>query len=267
MTGPWWGCLLVLLALGAGAAGAAERPYVIKVSPALVYLDVGAEQGAAVGDIYAVVRPDAAQDALVGLVTVIRAEQRFCIAEIGYRAEGEHFEILQRAMPLREWEAAQQEAPPPEPEHHPEAASHGEHGRWALHLGGGMEWGEHENERTLGLALGWEWSERAGLDLGFKLAGKLPGERSQYIGELSARYFPFGSEGVRPYLGGGASMRQLSHRGETALKWGGQVLGGVAVPLGNWRLMAEGGYQRVAEWSGVADVSGWVGQLGVGVHF
>jgi hypothetical protein len=269
-------CLLVLLALGAGRVGAAEKPYVVKVGPALVYLDVGARQGAAVGDIYAVVRPEEREDALVGLVTLIRVEENFCIAEIGYRVEGEQFELLQRAMTLEEWEAGPAMPHLPEPEHHAQAESHAhaeeghaEHGRWGLHLMGGMEWPaeEEHSERSLGLSLGFELSRWVGLDLGFKLAGELPEERSQYIGELSAKVFPFGSEGVRPYLGGGPSLRRLSHHGETTIKWGGQVLGGVAAPLGSWRLMVEGGYQRVAAWSGITDVSGWLGQVGVGVHF
>lgn len=263
----WWVCLLVLLSLGAGSAGAAEKPYVIKVGPALVYLDAGPAQGVAVGDIYAVVRPEEEQDALVGLVNIIRVEEHFCIAEIGYRAEGEQFEILQRAMPLKEWEAGAREVQPPASGHHPEEGTHTAHGRWALHLTGGMEWSEHEGERTVGLALGLEINERAGLDLGLKLAGDLPGERSQYIGELSAVFFPFGSAGLRPYLGGGASLRQLHGDGQTAIKWGGQALGGVAVPLGGWHVMVEGGYQRVAVWSGVMDLSGWLGQVGVGIHF
>lgn len=263
----WWVCLLVLLSLGAGRAGAAGKPYVIKVGPALVYLDVGARQGAAVGDIYAVVRPEEERDALVGLVNVIRVEENFCIAEIGYRAEGEQFEILQRAMPLKEWEAGQRELQSPAPGSHPEEGDYGGHGRWALHLTGGLERSEHHRERSLGLALGLELNERTALDLGFKLAGELPAERSQYIGELSAKFFPFGSAGLRPYLGGGASLRQLSFGGQTAIKWGGQALGGVALPLGSWRVRAEGGYQRVVAWSGVMDASGWLGQVGVGVHF
>ncbi|MBM3278609.1 MAG: hypothetical protein FJY95_11105 [Candidatus Handelsmanbacteria bacterium] len=266
---PWWGALLILLWLGAGEAGA-ESAYVIRVNPALIYLDAGAQQGAAVGEIYAVFRPEEAGDLLVGLVNVIRVQESFCIAEVGYRAEGEHFELLQRAMPLKDWEEKQREAPPRRPPaHHHEEADHAAgHGRWALHLSGGMEWAEHESERTLGLALGAALNERAGLDLGFKVGGKLPGKLSQYIGELGARAFPFGREGVRPYLGGGASLRRLSHHGETTLKWGGQALGGVAAPLGGgWQVSLEGGYQRVAAWSGMMDLSGWVGQVGVGLHF
>ncbi|MCC7261345.1 MAG: porin family protein [Candidatus Latescibacteria bacterium] len=271
----WWVFLLVLLALGAARAGAAERPYVIKVSPTLVYLDVGAQQGAAVGEIYAVFRPDEGRGTLVGLVTVIRLEERFCIAEIGYRTEGEQFELLQRAMPLEEWEIESARAPAPpaaaedrEEEQETETGEAPE-GRWDLQLNTGLEWSakENESERTLGVALGLELSERLGLDLGLKLAGELPYERSQYIGELSAKFFPFG-ESVRPYVGGGISVRQLSLEGQTAIKWGGQVLGGVAVPLGEgWRVTLEGGYQRVAVWSGLMDLSGTVAQLGVGVRF
>lgn len=271
----WWACLLVLLALAAGRAGAAEMPYVIKVSPALVYLDVGVQQGATVGEIYAVFRPEEEHDALVGLVNIIRVEENFCIAEIGYRAEGEQFELLQRAMPLKDWEVeSAQRQTPSGSGHGEERGDEGEAGaahpgRWALHLTGGMEWpAEEHSERTLGMALGLELTERAALDLGFKLAGELPSGRSQYIGELSAKYFPFGGEGLRPYLGGGVSVRQLNHHGQTAIKWGGQALGGVAAPLGGgWKVMLEGGYQQVAVWSGLMDLSGWVGQLGVGVHF
>lgn len=269
----WWACLIVLLLLGAAGADAAERPYVIKVSPSLVYLDLGATQGAAVGQIHAVVRPGEAQDVLVGLVTLIRVEENFCIAEIGYRAEGEQFELLQRALPLREWEA-QAASSPAEPaaaeESHAEAHGEAHGGRWALQLNTGLEWStaEEKSERTLGLALGMELGERVGLDLGFKLAGELPYGRSQYLGELGTRIYPFGSAGVRPYLGGGVSVRRLEHHGETAIKWGAQGLGGVSVPLGEgWRASLEGGYQRVAVWSGLMDLSGWVGQLGVGVRF
>lgn len=267
----WWVCLLVLLSLGAGTASAAEKPYVIKVGPALVYLDAAAPQGAAVGDIFAVVRPEEEERyALVGLVTLIRVEEQFSIAEIGYRAEGEQFEILQRAMPLKEWEAQSEELQLHPPTAHTEGKSegeaHAEHGgRWALQLTGGMEWAEHR-ERTLGLALGMELNERVGLDLGLKMAGELPGERSQYIGELSAKFFPFG-ERLRPYVGGGASLRQLRDADQTALKWGGQVLGGIEVPAGRWRVTAEGGYQQVAAWSGLMEVSGWLGQVVVGISF
>ncbi|MBI2505673.1 MAG: hypothetical protein HYW07_20865 [Candidatus Latescibacteria bacterium] len=263
----WWVCLLALFSLGAGGASAAEKPYVIKVGPALVYLDAGAQQGVVVGDIYAVVRPEEEQDALVGLVTLIRVEEHFSIAEIGYRAEGEQFEILQRAMPLAEWEARPVPPQMHRPAPHPGAEAHAEEGRWSLHLTGGMERSEGENERSLGLALGRELSERVGLDLGFKMAGELPSERTQYIGELNAEFLPFGGEGMRPYVSGGPSLRQLHGAGQTALKWGGQVLGGVEVPLGRWQVRVEGGYQRVAVWSGVRDVSGWLGQVGVGMHF
>ncbi len=266
----WWVCLLVLFSLGAGATSATEKPYVIKVGPALVYLDAAAPQGAVVGDIFAVVRPEEEERyVLVGLVTLIRVEEQFSIAEIGYRADGEQFEILQRAMPLKEWEAQseQQQLHPPAAHDEAEGEAHAEHGgRWALLLTGGMEWGEHR-ERTLGLALGLELNEWLGLDLGLKMAGDLPGERSQYLGELNAKFFPFGGERLRPYVGGGPSLRQLGAEDQTALKWGGQVLGGVEMPAGRWRMTAEGGYQRVAAWSGIMDVSGWLGQVGVGISF
>lgn len=267
----WWVCLLVLLVLGAGIASAAEKPYVIKVGPALVYLDLTASQGVAVGDIFAVVRPGEEEwYALVGLVTVIRVEENFSIAEIGYRAEGEQFEILQRAMPLKEWEAQseQQHQPAAHAEARAEAESeaHTEQGgHWALQLTGGME--KKHRERTLGLALGLELNKRLGLDLGLEMAGELPGERSQYIGELNAEVFPFGGERLRPYVGSGISLRQLHDEDQTALKWGGQVLGGIEMPAGRWRVRAEGGYQRVVAWSGIMDVSGWLGQLGVGISF
>lgn len=270
----WWVCLLVLLSLGAGTASAAEKPYVIKVGPALVYLDAAASQGVGVGDIFAVIRPEEEERyALVGLVTVIRVEENLSIAEIGYRAEGEQFEILQRAMPLKEWEAQSEQLQSHPPAAHAEGKSEGEGeayaeqgGRWALQLTGGTEHSEGESERTLGLALGLELSERVGLDLSLEMAGDLPGERSQYIGRLNAVFFPFGGEGLRPYVGGGPSLRQLHAAGQTALKWGGQVMGGLELPVGRWRVRAEGGYQRVASW-GAMEVSGWLGLVGVGVSF
>lgn len=277
--------LLAALALIARAARAEELAYVIKVTPALVYLDAGARAGAAAGDIYAVLRPqEQGGHVLVGLVSLIRVEEGFSIAEIGYTAAGERFEILQRAMPLSAWEAMS--PAPGAAEHGPateevaavdeeQASEAMEVHRFSLHLMGGMEWGkgtagpkaERLRERSLGLGLGLEVGKRVGLELGFEVVGESPDERTQVVAEGSGRLFLFGSGRVGPYLGAGVGLHRLSWEGDSALKWGGRVQGGVHVPHGRWSLMAGGGYQWVAEWSGTLDVSGWVSQAGMGMHF
>ena len=97
-------CLLCALGLLVGGAGADEMCYVIKVTPALVYVDAGAPSGVELGATYLVLREtedEAEPHARVAQVRIIRVSEAFSIAEIVSVAEGEELAVLQRAISER----------------------------------------------------------------------------------------------------------------------------------------------------------------------
>ena len=133
--------------------------YVIKVTPALVYLDAGAQTGLQAEDRYIVLREKDKGYAQVGEVRVVRIYPEFCIAEISYVAEGEEMEVLQRAMRMDEWEGM---AEPTERMEDLQPRS----GRRTIYLIGGGEWAR-KNELSFvpgtpvlkaddGNGVGWE---------------------------------------------------------------------------------------------------------------
>jgi hypothetical protein len=99
--------LLVALGFLTVSAGAADTPYVIKVTPTLVYLDVGKGMGVGSGDMYLILRPREENEPhmWVGEVKIIRVFDEFSIAEIISVVEGERMEILQQAISMEDWEA------------------------------------------------------------------------------------------------------------------------------------------------------------------
>ena len=99
--------LLGMLGFLAVSAGAADIPYVIKVTPTLVYLDVGKGRGVERGDMYLILRPRAENQPYVwvGEVEIIRVFDAFSIGEIISVVEDEDIEILQQAISREDWEA------------------------------------------------------------------------------------------------------------------------------------------------------------------
>ena len=97
-------CLLAATGLLVGTAWSEEMFYVIKVTPALVYLDAGAQVGVGVDDAYLILSEEKDGYAQVGEVKVIRVAEEFCIAEIIYVEEGKEIEMLQRAVSRMDWE-------------------------------------------------------------------------------------------------------------------------------------------------------------------
>ena len=86
--------------------------YVIKVTPALAYLDAGQESGAALGQDYLILRENGRQGyyILVGSARIIRLYDGFSIAEITGVEEGEEVAVLQRAIPRETWDRLASEA-------------------------------------------------------------------------------------------------------------------------------------------------------------
>ena len=281
----WYLGMLGFLAVSAGAT---DIPYVIKVTPALVYLDVGKGRGVEMGDMYLILRPRAENEPYVrvGEVEIIRVFDAFSIAEIISVAEDEEIEILQQAIFRRDWEAMSEAAAAEK------VAADAPGERFIYFLGGG-ELGkgvdlwrndakeivgfERISELGLGIRLGNFLGEKWRLNLTYRVSGKTlgAGDVSQFSMELDMHYL-FRERGKSgPYLGLGLGGHRLGWdavrpQGGASSKLGVNFLGGVEISLGrgHWSMILEGGYQWVDEWgTGRIDASSMRSYLGLGRNF
>ena len=287
--------LFCALGLLVGSAGADEMCYVIKVTPALVYVDAGAPSGVELGDTYLVLRPtgdEAEPHAQVGEVRIIRVSEAFSIAEILSVAEGEELAVLQRAIPERAWDAMgaaaeleERELALWEEQLVAEAGSRfiyllggGDLGKGTVLLpGGGAEVTGFDRAAELGAGirvgnhLGRKWR----LSLTYRVSGRQlevgDGDVTQASFEVDLHYLWRGRGATSPYLGLGAGMHQLTWDAneplpDSATKPGINAVGGVGILLGegNWGLLFEVGYQWVKDWNGVIDASNTRAYVGFG---
>ena len=269
---------ILAILLFAGAVRAEEMAYVIKVTPALVYLDAGAQIGLQVGDRYMVLREKDKGYAQVGEVRVVRVYPEFSIAEISYVAEGEVMEVLQRAIPMGEWEEM---AEPTEPRDDLQTRP----GRRTIYLIGGGEWArknelsfvpgtsvlkaKNGNGGGVGVRLSSDVGEKLRLNLTYRMGF---GGDVKPMGIEGDVHFVFrGNEQSGLYVGAGVGFQHLSYepagaQNSSANKFGLNLLGGLQFP-GRWNFLVEGGYQKVVRWDDLIDLSNVRTFVGVGRSF
>ncbi len=272
--------LLVL----ATAARAEDTHYVIKVTPALVYIDIGVESGAAVGDIYLVLRQDGKLFAQVAEVALVRVAQGYGIGEITYVAEGETIEVLQHVMAQSDWQMMGQSGESENKEVKPRMR--GAVGKRSVHFLAGGDFGRDaeltwnpltdvlsdvapSNGLGLGLRLGQVVKERWRVNITYR-AGVGAGVTDLAIeADLHRLLRDYDRAGL--YLGAGVGMHQLSidapgNNDGSANKLGFNAVAGMQVP-GRWIWIAEACYQYVLKWGDSVDVSNVRAYIGLGRTF
>ena len=283
--------LLGMLGFLAVSARAADIPYVIKVTPTLVYLDVGKGRGVEMGDMYLILRPRAENQPYVwvGEVAIIRVFDAFSIAEIISVVEDEEIEILQQAIFREDWEAMSEAAAA-------EKSKAGPSGQRFIYILGGGEWGkgvdlwrseanevigfERISELGVGIRLGNFLGEKWRLNLTYRISGKPlgagDGDISQFSMELDMHYLFKGRGKSGPYVGLGLGGHRLGWnsarpQGGSSSKLGVNLLGGVEISLGRGHrsMILEGGYQWVdaAGLPGGSNASSMRSYLGLGRNF
>ncbi len=274
-----WMSLLACVSL----AHATEMHYVIKVTPALVYIDVGKERGAQVGEVYLVLREDGDQWVEVGEAQLVRVSEGFSIGEITYVVEGEGVEMLQRAVSRRDWSAMgdAQQAPPRARGHMGKRSVFvfvgGDFGRNADLVWGGqtdpqpdvLASAKSSSGMGLGLRLGQVLGERWRLNLTYR-AG-LGADVTDLAIEADLHWLSRGYDRAGLYLGAGIGMHQMSldppgNSEDSANKMGFNGVIGVQIP-GQWSVIVEGGYQKVLKWGDMIDLSNVRTYVGVGRMF
>ncbi|MFH1568598.1 MAG: hypothetical protein ABIL09_11430 [Gemmatimonadota bacterium] len=305
----WWAAAVLAAAFGSPATAddppagptvtdeAAIPPllYVIKVTPTLVYLDAGAEGGAAYGQEYLLLREDPQRRgyAKVGAARAIRLFEGFCIAEITALEPGEEVAVLQRAILRETWDRMAAAAAAGGREMvlapaAPEARRAPVAGTRSIHVLGGLELGKaiHLREAAgvlvgademtdagIAVRLGKTFARRWRLGLTYRVAGQplqmADADVTQLAIEADVQLLLRGLGQATPYLGVGGGMHQLSWdapsggagqaRGdlnETTYKVGLNIMAGFEVPTGDgWCLLVEGGYQKLKAWDQSIDGS------------
>lgn len=282
--------LLAVLGFWVAEARAAEMAYVIKVTSALAYLDVGGKAGVRNGDTYVILREKEGGYAEVGEVRVIRLDAAFSIAEISYVDAGEQMEVLQRAIAMDEWQAMSE---PAEPTVEEALAGAGRMpaGCRSVHLVGGGEWNREtglrwydktdpsnslimrppkvENGMGLGVRLGRAVSRRWRLNLTYRIG--LGGDVTAMGFEGDLHFAPGGCDRKGLYIGVGLGMQHMAWDAQgqdidSTNKFGLNLMAGLQFP-GRLGLLVETGYQRVLQWDDLIDVSNVRTFVGVGRSF
>ena len=108
LTACWLG--LGVLTCANVAADSTLVARVVKMTPTLVYLDVGVESGIAVGDRFLIGRKESAGNPFAKLaqVQVLRSFEKFLIAEIESDSLGRPIKLLDVAIRLAEWDTVHQ---------------------------------------------------------------------------------------------------------------------------------------------------------------
>ncbi|MBT3341712.1 MAG: hypothetical protein HN712_02355 [Gemmatimonadetes bacterium] len=288
--------------LVAGAAQADEMAgdgeamhYVIKVTPTLAYIDVGQAAGATIGAEYTVLQADDGEEMMlvIGEVRVLRVYAGFSIAEITSVEPGQELAILHRVIPRAEAvsmdilsggdgaESVEDGRP-----------SGGRMNRSLVFMGGidlskstDLTWGTNRLMKAgevsgpaIAIRLGRMLTEKLRLALTYRLSGEPLGpsdaEVTQLSAELDAHLLLRGVGKPGPYIGFGGSVHLLSWdapsgTGDSTVKSGFNVLGGLEIPIANgrWSLFAEGGYQGVTQWASMLDASHVRAYVGLGRNF
>ncbi|MDP7448146.1 MAG: hypothetical protein QF689_06150 [Candidatus Latescibacteria bacterium] len=249
--------------------------YVIKVTPALAYLDIGSPAGVAPGQTFVVLREEMGLYVPVAKVRVLRVFDGFSIAETYLVEPGEEVAVLQRAVATGTWEAAapgldarllsQEVGEPPEMVDRSRSIMilgglDGDKGVDLLYVNNRLTGADDVGGAALGLRLSKAFTRRLRLALTYRVSGEPLGgdaDVTQLSVELDGQFLFRGVGRAGPYIGLGAGMHQLAwdstaNLDDTAYKMGFNAVGGLELPLagGGWSLQLEGGVPAGAgmEW-------------------
>lgn len=278
--------LVVLLAL-AGVAGAADEGFlVLRVSGPLVYLDAGTRHGVREGDAFVVLVPQGAALGVVGEVRAVRVLAAYAIAEVVFTEPGRQIEALQRAIPRAVWDrlphpepsvtsAPDSPVPAPDPSRRSRFVQLLAGGDWGRR--DGLEWDPRSRltaarrgvAASAALRLGTGLTPRWRAALTYRLAAG--GEVAQLGVEADLQLLLRTSGRIRPYAAAGTGLHHLSRtvpgqQDDSAIRAGVNLLLGLEL-AGPWRLSVEGGYQRVARWEELIDLSHLRTWAGLGRRF
>ncbi len=294
-----------LLTVGAGASRVqasegmvADLLYVIKTTPALVYLDAGTLEGMRLGDEYLLLRENGrARFVQVGEARVVRVSEEFCIAELMSVEAGYEIEVLDQAISVKDWQALADEARAagiePLISRPQEMKDSWDYPRTSLHILGGAEFGRNTSlvwtqnllmgakditDAGIGLRLGKVLGRRWKLNFTWRLAGKPLGLEDADVTEMSLAvdtHLLFrGNDRTTPYLGVGVSGHRLTWDAakpnkDSTTKAGLNFTAGWHKPVsgGLSSVVLEAGYQRVAKFDDVIDASNVRLYLGLGRNF
>lgn len=266
--------------------------YVIKMTPTLAYVDVGAAVGASPGQPYVILREEMGLYVPVAKIRILRVFDSFSIAETYLIEPGETVAMLQRAVPADLWEAASAslDARLKTPTQKSRQAT-GQRTRSILLLGGidaskdvdllyvndQLSSADGVSGGAIGLRLSKVVAPHWRVALTYRISGEplaADADVTQLSIELDSHLLLRQAGLAGPYLGLGAGMHQLAWDSsgsldDTAYKVGFNLYGGVEVPVsgGAWSLILEGGYQRVMDWNDTIDASNLRALVGLGVNF
>jgi len=273
-----------------------EMGYVIRVTPTLVYIDKGTDDGIGIGDKHTVIRSEGETYAPVADVSVLRMFPNFSIAEIVKPYKGENVALLQWSIPTDAWlEIANERIVPL-----PEDDSDGEESQPLVGVGGrrsiyflvGMDsarnsnlnWsqdgesglpttlisGEKNNVSIIGLRLGQMITDHWRLGMTYRRGAD---DLQNLSIETDLQWLQKSYRRPGPYLGAGLGIAQLSidpptgsNASSSANKLLVNALCGVHIP-GTWSFTIEVGYQKVMAWGNVIDASSFRTYLGIGRDF
>lgn len=266
--------------------------YVIKVTPTLTYVDIGAAAGSATGQTYVVLREESGLYVMVAKVRILRVFDSFSIAETFLVEPGEAVDMLQRAVLIDLWEAAAPSLDAGRMMKKPEAKRPmGTRTRSILFFGGidagkdadllyvdnFLRSADEVSGGAVGLRLSKIVTPKWRLALTYRISGEPLGgdaDVSQLSIEVDGHYLLRGMGKAGPYIGLGAGMHQLAwdstgNLDDTTYKMGFNLIGGLEVPVagGATSLLLEGGYQRVMNWNDTIDVSNLRAFAGFAVNF
>jgi opacity protein-like surface antigen len=294
-----------LLCIGVGPSRAqnsagvvADLLYVIKTTPALVYLDAGTLAGTSIGDQFLLLRENGkARFTQVGEARVVRVADEFCIAELLSVEAGYEVEVLDQAISVRDWHALADEARAagmePLISKPQEMTSRKDYPRTSLHILGGAEFGrktslvwdenllvgaESITDAGIGLRLGKVLGRHWKLNFTWRMAGKPLGREGADITQMSLSvdtHLLFrGVDHTTPYLGVGVGGHRLTWEAskpnkDAATKGGFNLMAGIHHPVsdGLSSVLLEAGYQRVAKFDDIIDASNVRLYLGLGMNF
>jgi hypothetical protein len=266
--------------------------YVIKVTPTLAYVDIGAAAGSATGQTYVVLREQAGLYVTVAKVRIVRVFDSFSIAETFLVEPGEEVDMLQRVVMAELWEAAAPSLDAGRMAKKPQAKRPmGTRTRSVL-IFGGIDAGKDADllyvndflssaDEVSGGAVGLRLSKVVAAKWRLALTYRISGEPfagdadvTQLSIEVDGHYLLRGMGKAGPYVGLGAGMHQLAwdstgNLEDTAYKMGFNLVGGLEVPVagGASSLLLEGGYQHVMDWNDTIDVSNLRAFAGFAVNF
>lgn len=273
-----------------------EMGYVIRVTPTLVYIDKGTDDGVGVGDKHIVIRSEGETYVPVADISVLRMFPKFSIAEILKRYDKEDIALLQWSIPSDNWFELSGKIKATSTNNYAEDEKQSPRssvvGRRSIYFMTGMDWGrgsnlnwsqnrdlnlpamlissQKNNVSVVGLRLGQMITDHWRLGMTYRRGAD---DLQNLSIETDLQWLQKSYRNAGPYLGAGLGIAQLSieppsgsNASSSANKFLFNALCGVLVP-GTWSLTIEFGYQKVMAWGSVINASNFRSFVGIGRDF